>query len=187
MAALISLGVTVGVLVIVGLFVMSIYNNLVSLDQEVQNAWSQIDVQLKRRHDLIPNLVDTAKGYMEHEQETLQKVTEARQQAVNASSVQEQAQAEGELSGALSRLMAVSEDYPDLKANENMMELQQELEDTENKISTVRQKYNDHVMQLNEAIQKFPNNMFAGMFGFEEAEFFEIEDPKEREAPDVEF
>lgn len=176
-----------GLAVIAVLGIISIYNSLVTMNQEVENAWSQIDVQLKRRHDLIPNLVDTAKGYMEHEQETLTQVTEARQQAVDASSVQEQAQAENQLTGALSKLMAVSEDYPDLKANENMMELQNELENTENRISNVRQRYNNAVMELNEGIQIFPNNVFAGMFGFSEADYFEIEDPSEKETPDVEF
>ena len=180
------------VAVIVGLFVIGlivIYNGLVRLRNQMQNAWSQIDVQLKRRHDLIPNLVETVKGYASHEKETLDAVTTARNQAQGAvgKGVGAQAQAEGALGGALSRLLAVAEAYPDLKANQNFLALQEELTSTENKIAFSRQFYNDSVLGYNNKTQMFPSNIIAGMFSFKEGEFFEIEAPAEREVPKVSF
>jgi LemA protein len=172
-----------------GLWVMGIYNSLVRLRNAVKNAWSQIDVQLKRRHDLIPNLVETVKGYMDHERGTLEAVTKARNLAQQASGggVGEQAQAESQLSQALSNFYVVVEQYPDLKANQNFMALQEELTSTENKIGFARQAYNDQVMHFNNQTQMFPSNLVAGMFNFDEEEFFEIELPQEREAPKVSF
>ena len=165
-----------------------IYNTLVKAKNGVKNAWSQIEVQLKRRHDLIPNLIETVKGYMQHERATLESVTNARQQAVNISgSVADQAKIESMLSQTLKSLFAVSENYPDLKANQNFLALQEELSSTENKIGFARQFYNDSVMQLNNKIEMFPSNIIAGMFGFEAGEFFEIEVPQEREVPVVKF
>ncbi len=163
------------------------YNSLVRFRNEVKNAWSQIDVQLKRRHDLIPNLVETVKGYAGHEKSTLEEVIKARSQAVSASGVQEQAQAEQNLSGALGRLMLIVEQYPDLKANQNFLALQEELTSTENKIGFARQYYNDTVMKYNTKIQSIPYNIFAGMFNFGEEPYFELEDASEREAPKVQF
>lgn len=185
--ALIVLGV-LGVIVVGILFwVMGIYNSLVRLRNAVKNAWSQIDVQLKRRHDLIPNLVETVKGYMEHERGTLEAVTKARNLAAQASGVGEQAQAESQLSQALSNFYVVVEQYPDLKANTNFLSLQEELTSTENKIGFARQAYNDQVMHYNNQTQMFPSNLVAGMFNFDEEEFFEIELPEERQAPKVSF
>ena len=177
------------VVVLAALFI-GVYNGLVRLRNAVKNAWSQIDVQLKRRHDLIPNLVETAKGYMKHERETLEAVTQARNLASQARATGDVAQtgaAEGQLAGALSRLLMVAESYPDLKANQNFLSLQEELTSTENKVSYARQFYNDSVMQLNNKIQMFPSNIVAGMFGFKVADFFEIEAAEEREAPKVSF
>jgi len=173
-------------LIVVGLGV-SIYNALVQLRESVKNGWSQIDVQLKRRHDLIPNLVNTAKGYLKHEQQTLENVTKARQQAVDASSIKDKQQAENFLTSTLRSLFAVSENYPNLKADRQMMQLQEELVTTENKISFARQYYNDEVNRFNVYVQSFPNNVLAGMFKFEKADFFEIEDPVEKEVPQVKF
>jgi LemA protein len=175
------------VAVILVIAVVVIYNGLVRLRQEVRNAWSQIDVQLKRRHDLIPNLVETVKGYAAHEKQTLENVTKARSQAVQAQGVQEQAQAESMLSGALGRLMLVVEQYPDLKANQNFLALQEELTSTENRIGFARQHYNDSVMAFNTKIKSIPNNLIAGPFGFKEEPFFEIENQTEREVPQVKF
>jgi LemA protein len=177
---------------------IKIYNRLVALRNRFQNAFSQIDVQLKRRHDLIPNLVETAKGYMSHERETLEYVTQARTQAQQAQqqaqqspgdqqSMQQLGAAEGQLSGALGRLFAVMENYPDLKANQNMLQVQEELTSTENKIAFARQSYNDAVMNYNTYRESFPASVFAGMFNFGEAEYFEIEEPGQREAPEVDF
>jgi LemA protein len=165
---------------------IAIYNSLVVLKNQVKNAWSQIDVQLKRRHDLIPNLVETAKGYMQHEGETLQKITEARSRAMGAGSVAEKASAEGELSGAMSSFNLVVENYPDLKASQNFLALQEELTTTENKISFARQNYNDRVLFYNNKIQMFPSNIVAGTFNFTAEEFFEIEEG-EKEVPKVNF
>lgn len=166
---------------------IGMYNALVQLRNRVKNAWSQIDVQLKRRHDLIPNLVETAKGYMTHEKETFTKITEARSKAVGANSVKDKSQAESGLSGALSNFMLVVENYPDLKANQNFLALQEELTSTENKISFARQSYNDSVLFFNNKIQMFPSNIIASMFNFTESDFFELEDVKEREVPKVSF
>ena len=177
----------VGLVIILVLAIIVMYNGLVRLRQQVRNAWSQIDVQLKRRHDLIPNLVETVKGYAAHEKETLENVTKARSQAVQAQGVAQQAQAENLLTGALGRLMLVVEQYPDLKANQNFLSLQEELTSTENRIGFARQHYNDSVMQLNTKIQTVPTNIVAGMTGFKEEDFFEIEEPGEREVPEVKF
>lgn len=184
---LIPLLVTLGIAAALAVWVIGIYNGLVQLRNAVKNAWSQIDVQLKRRHDLIPNLVETVKGYMEHERGTLEAVTKARNLAVNAHGVGEQAKAEGQLQQALSNFFVVVEQYPDLKANTNFLSLQEELTSTENKIGFARQAYNDSVMQLNNKIEMFPSNIVAGMFNFETAEFFEIEEPTERQVPKVGF
>ncbi len=183
-------GIVVGVivaLIIIGLVV--IYNGLIRLRNQMKNAWAQIDVQLKRRRDLIPNLVETVKGYASHERETLEEVTRARNiaQSAEGKGIGEQAKAEGMLSGALSRLLAVAERYPDLKANQNFLALQEELTSTENKIAFSRQFFNDSVLGYNNKIQMFPSNIIAGMFSFAEGEFFEIEAPAEREAPKVSF
>ena len=184
MTGLIIILVILGALV---LFFIGIYNSLVQLRNRVKNAWSQIDVQLKRRHDLIPNLVETAKGYMKHERDTLETVTNARSRAMGAGSVGEKAQAEGELSGAMSRFMLVVENYPDLKANQNFLALQEELTSTENKISFARQSYNDQVLFYNNKIEMFPSSIIANSFNFKAEEFFEIEDAAERAVPKVEF
>ncbi|MFO7768776.1 MAG: LemA family protein [bacterium] len=178
---LIVLLVVLGALV---LFVVGTYNSLVTLRNRVKNAWSQIDVQLKRRYDLIPNLVETVKDYMDYEQETLQQVIQARNAAIDAEGPAEQGQAENALTGALRQLFALVENYPDLKANENVLALQEELTSTENKISFARQHYNDMVMTFNTRIQQFPANIVAGLFDFGEQEFFEIESG-EREVPKV--
>jgi LemA protein len=175
------------VLVLLVLFIIGIYNKLVRLRMRVKNSWSQIDVQLKRRYDLIPNLVETVKGYAAHEKETLEAVIQARNMAINASTVAEQGQAENMLTGALKSIFALSEAYPDLKANQNFMQLQEELTSTENRIGFARQHYNDTVEGYNTKIQVFPNNIFAGMFGFREEDFFELEEPEQREAPKVSF
>lgn len=184
MAGIIFLVVVAALIV----FVVAVYNGLVRERNQVKNAWSQIDVQLKRRYDLIPNLVETAKGYMKHERETLEAVTKARQQAIDLSgSVADQAKMENMLTQTLRSLFAVSESYPDLKANQNFLALQEELTSTENKISFARQFYNDSVMKFNNKIEMFPSNIIAGMFNFKEAEFFEVQTLEEREAPKVEF
>ena len=184
------IGVVIGVVVLVGLIVMGMYNGLVSRRNEAKNAWSQIDVQLKRRHDLIPNLIETVKGYMKHERETLESVTRARAGAVSANAsgnVHQIAQAEGQLMGALRGFYAVAENYPDLKANTNFLGLQEELTSTENKISFARQFYNDAVMKLNNLIESIPSNIVAAVGGFKRGEFFEITDEAERAVPTVKF
>jgi LemA protein len=172
---------------VVLLWALAAYNGLVRMRNHVKNGWAQIDVQLKRRHDLIPNLVETVKGYAGHERETLDSVVKARSQAVSASGVASQASAEGELSSALGRLMMIVEQYPDLKANQNFLSLQEELTSTENKIGFSRQFYNDTVMAFNTKIQTVPTNIIAGMFKFDEEEFFELQDQAAREAPKVSF
>ena len=199
MAVLVFLGVLVAGVVVLALFVVGIYNNLVTLRNRVKNAFAQIDVQLKRRYDLIPNLVETAKGYLAHERGTLEAVTMARNVAAAALGKAGSAQpgdpaamkalmgAEGALSGALSRLLVTVEAYPDLKANQNMMMLMEELTSTENKISFARQAYNDSVMGYNTARETFPAIVFAGMLGFQPAEMYEITNPVEREAVKVQF
>lgn len=179
--------IVVVVAVIAALWLIGLYNALVRLRNAVKNAWAQIDVQLKRRHDLIPNLMETVKGYMVHERETLENVTKARNLAAQASGVGQQAQAEANLNRAMSQFYVVIENYPDLKANQNFLALQEELTSTENKIGFARQFYNDQVMQFNNKIQMFPSNVVAGMFGFRDAESFELQDATEREAPKVNF
>ena len=181
--------VIIGVVVVLAIILFILYNGLVRLRNQVKNAWAQIDVQLKRRHDLIPNLVETVKGYMKFERETLEAVTKARNIAQQASSAGagERAKAEGELSSALSRLLAVVERYPDLKANQNFLALQEELTSTENKISFSRQFYNDSVLRYNNQTQMVPSNIVASMFGFKASEFFEVTVAAEREAPKVSF
>ena len=166
--------VLVAIILGVPLLGILFYNRLVGLNNQVKNAWRQIDVQLKRRHDLIPNLVEVVKDYMSYEQETLQKVIQARTQAVSARNPEEAIAAEGVLGGALGKLFALMENYPDLKANENVSRLMEELSATENKISFSRQFYNDSVMALNNSVQSFPSNIVAGMFGFREATYFEV-------------
>ncbi len=175
------------VLVLIALFLIGMYNALVRLRNQVKNAWSQIDVQLKRRHDLIPNLLETVKGYMKHERETLENITDARSRAMGAQSVGDKAKAESALSGAMSNFFLVVENYPDLKANQNFLALQEELTSTENKIAFSRQAYNDQVLFFNNKIQMFPSNIIAGMFNFQLSEFFELEDVKERIVPKVDF
>jgi LemA protein len=176
-----------GILIFLVLFVIGIYNSLVRLRNQVDNAWSQIDVQLKRRHDLIPNLVETAKGYMTHERQTFEKITEARSKAMGAHNVAESSKAEGQLTDALSKFMLVVENYPELKANQNFLSLQETLTSTENKISFARQGYNDQVLFYNNKIQMFPSNIIAGMFSFAKREYFEIENEAERSVPQVKF
>ncbi|HWP30292.1 MAG TPA: LemA family protein [Fimbriimonadales bacterium] len=176
-----------GVIVLIALTLIGMYNSLVGLRQQVKNAWSQIDVQLKRRYDLIPNLVETVKGYMKYEQETLEKVMQARAQALSASGVRQQAEAENALTRALGGLFALAENYPELKASQTMAQLQEELRSTENKIAFARQFYNDSVMQYNTKLQQFPTNIIAGMFGFKPEELFEIEEPEAREPVQVKF
>lgn len=186
---MVAVYIIIGVVVVLLFIFLIIYNGLVRLRNQVKNAWAQIDVQLKRRYDLIPNLVETAKGYMKHERETLEAVTNARNLAQQASSAGagERAKAEGELSSVLSRLLAVVENYPDLKANQNFLALQEELASTENKISFSRQFYNDSVLRYNNQTQVFPSNILASMFGFKASEFFEVTLAAEREAPKVSF
>ena len=176
------------VLVAVGVFIFYMiakYNGLITLRNQVTNGWNQIDVQLKRRHDLIPNLVNTVKGYMQFEQDTLRQVIEARNAAVNAKGVADSAAKEGELSGTLTKLFALMENYPTLKANENVKQLQEELTSTENKVSFARQFYNDIATKFNIAQQVFPANMIASMFNFKPSELFQISSASERDVPSV--
>ena len=181
------LALVVAVGIVAAIWVVGLYNGFVTGRNRVKNAWSQIDVQLKRRYDLIPNLVETAKGYLKHESETLEKVTRARQIAIDASTVKDQIAAENVLTSTLRSLMAVSENYPDLKANTNMLAIQEELSSTENRIGFARQHYNDQVMEYNTGLQKFPGNVIAGMFQFQQEPFFEVTDAEERKAPAVKF
>ena len=176
-----------GLVVVVGIFLIATYNRLVRFRVRTEDAWSSIDVQLKRRYDLIPNLVQTVKGYAKHERETLDAVIKARQAGIDAGSVQEQAQAENMITSALRQLFALSEAYPDLKANDNFARLQEELAGTENKIAFSRQHYNDTVSRYNSSLQSFPTNVIGGMFGFTSRDFFELEDAEQREAPAVSF
>ena len=189
--AWIILGIVVLLIIIFIAIFAGMYNGLVKLRNAVKNAWAQIDVQLKRRHDLIPNLVETVKGYKNFERETLEAVTRARNVAIQASSsgagAAEIGKAEGQLSGALARLMVVVERYPDLKANQNFLALQEELTSTENKISFSRQYYNDSVLRYNNQTQVFPTNIMASMFNFKADQFFEVTVEAEREAPKVSF
>ena len=187
LGTLIALAVIAGVLLLVALYVIGTYNVFVALRNQVNNAWSQIDVQLKRRHDLIPNLVETCKGYMQHERGTFEAVTNARAQAMGAKTVSEAAKAEGALGEALSKFMLVVENYPELKANQNFLAVQEELSSTENKIAFARQAYNDQAMFFNNRIQMFPSNIVAGIFSFTKRDFFEVSAAEEREAPKVSF
>ena len=180
-----ALLVLVIILVLLVGWVIMKYNSLVALRNQVINGWKQIDVQLKRRHDLIPNLVNTVKGYMEFEQETLQKVIAARNAAASATGVADAAAKEGALTGALSRFFALAESYPNLKANENVKQLQEELASTENKISFARQFFNDIATKFNTAQQMFPGNIIAGLFGFKPSELFEVKEAAERDVPQV--
>ena len=184
MLGLIIVGIVIVLLV---LFIIGIYNSLIGLRNQVDNAWSQIDVQLKRRHDLIPNLIETTKGYMQHERGTFEAITNARSQAMGAKTVAESAKAEGVLGEALSKFMLVVENYPDLKANQNFLALHEELTSTENKISFARQNYNDQVLFFNNKIQMFPSNVIAGMFSFSNRDFFQVESAAEKEVPKVSF
>lgn len=179
----------IGFVILVGLWFLVTYNGLIGFRNQVKNAWAQIDVQLKRRHDLIPNIVETVKGYAKHESGTFEAVVKARAAAVQAGGggVAAQAKAEGELSGVLSRLMAVAEAYPDLKANQNFLALQEELASTENKIAFSRQAYNDQVMIYNTKIQVIPSNIVANFGGFTAMDLFELKDAVQREAPSVKF
>jgi LemA protein len=182
-----TLIIILAVVLVFALFVIGIYNALIRLRNQVDNAWSQIDVQLKRRHDLIPNLVETAKGYMQHERGTFEAITEARSRAMGAKTVSEASKAEGALGDALSKFMLVVENYPDLKANQNFLALQEELTSTENRISFARQSYNDQVLFFNNKTQMFPSNVIANMFNFSKRDFFELEVAAEREVPKVSF
>jgi LemA protein len=169
--------VVVGILVVVLVAAVLVYNRLVALRNRVENGWAQIDVQLRRRYDLIPNLVTTVQGYAAHEREVFESVTEARTRAIGATAVGDQASAENDITRGLRQLMAVAEAYPDLKANQNFLALQEELTGTESKIAYARQFYNDQVMRLNTLIASFPSNVIAGLFRFTPREFFDIEDP----------
>ncbi len=186
---MIAVYIIIGIVVIFVIMMVSMYNGLVRLRNQKDNAWAQIDVQLKRRHDLIPNLMETVKGYMQHERGTLEAVTNARNLAQQTASgdVGGRSKAESELSGALSRLLVVVENYPDLKANQNFLALQEELTSTENKIGFSRQHFNDSVLGLNNKVQSVPSNMVASMTGFKLGEFFEITVAEEREVPKVSF
>jgi LemA protein len=186
---MIAVLVIAGIVVVLLFYFVFIFNGLVRLRNQVKNAWAQIDVQLKRRHDLIPNLVQTVQSYMHYERATLEAVTKARnvaQQAIGQG-VGAQAKAEGELSGVLTRLLAVVERYPDLKANQNFLALQEQLTSTENKIGFSRQFYNDAVLRYNNKIQMLPSNIVAGTTGFKQSEFFEVKEGEEREVPKVSF
>lgn len=185
----IALIVIAAVIVLIIVFVIAIYNKLIKLKNRCDNAWHQIDVQLKRRYDLIPNLVETVKGYAAHERQTLEAVIQARNMGVNAKGPADAGKAEGMLNQALKSLFAVAEAYPDLKANQNFLMLQEELAGTESKIAYARQFYNDNVMSYNTKKEVFPNNMVASMFSakFVQKEYFEIEVPSERQAPQVKF
>ena len=188
--ALVLLAAVAVIVIVGGLIVMSLYNGLQRRKLNAENAWSDIDVQLKRRHDLIPNLVNTVKGYASHEKETFEGVTQARAAAMGAEGVAAQAGAENMLTQALGKLFAVSEAYPDLKANQNFLSLQEELTSTENKIGFARQHYNRSVNQYNEATKTFPSNIIAGMFGFSDMNFFELDEAEAaavKKAPDVQF
>ena len=168
-------------------YILMAYNSLVRMRNQVKESWSDISVQLKRRHNLIPNLIETVKGYATHERETLDSVTRARTQAVQATSPEEQAKAENMLSSTLKTLFAVSEQYPDLKANANFLELQRELSDTENKIQAARRNYNSTVREFNTSIESVPTNVIASMFSFKQAEYFELENEAEKAVPKVSF
>ncbi len=195
---MLSLLIFLAIIAAVVFYVINIYNRLVNERNRVRNAFAQIDVQLTRRYDLIPNLVEAVKGYMKHERETLEAVIKARNTAVSAleaakadpasaAAIQQLGQSEGALAGVLSKLFALSEAYPDLKANENMMHFQEELTSTENKVAFARQAFNDSVMSYNNTAENFPNNIIAGMFSFKLASFLEIDSEEKREVPEVSF
>ena len=173
---MLAVWIVLGVVVLLLIFAIVSYNGLVRLRNRIDNAWAQIDVQLRRRYDLIPNLVETVKGYASHERQTFEAVTKARADAINAQGVADQAQAENVISGALKSLFAVAEAYPELKANQNFLALQEELTATEGRIAYARQFYNDEVLKLNTRIQTFPTNLLAGAFGFGAREYFEADD-----------
>ncbi|MEM3408003.1 MAG: LemA family protein [Candidatus Micrarchaeia archaeon] len=175
-----------GLIVLIVIIAVLIYNNLIVLRNNVENAWAQIDVQLKRRADLIPNLVNTVKGYMKHERETLENITKARAALMSAKTPREAAQADNMLSSALKSLFAVAENYPNLRASENFLRLQEDLSDTENKVAYSRQLYNDNVLLYNRTIQTIPNNIIARIFGFKEKEYFKAEE-EAKKAPEVKF
>lgn len=179
--------IILGVVVVLVLWLIGVFNGLVRAHNRVKEAWSDISVQLKRRHDLIPNLVETVKGYMAHEANVLEAVTKARTDAVTAGSMAQKGQAENMLTGALGKLFALSEAYPTLKANENFAKLQDELTDTEDKIQASRRFYNTNVMDFNTKIQVFPNNMIASSLGFQKEEFFQLESASEAKLPEVKF
>ncbi len=181
------LWIILGVAVLAVLFFIGLYNGLVGAKNQVKNAWSQIDVQLKRRHDLIPNLIEAVKGYMQHERGTLESITQARAQAMSAEGVAAKARAENALTGLVTKLFAVAESYPDLKASQNFLSLQEELGSTENRIAFARQNYNDQALSYNNRIQMFPSNIIAGAFNFTSQEYFDIGDAAERETPKVKF
>lgn len=184
---MIGVWIFLGVVVLFVLWIVGIFNKLIVLRNRTDEAFSDIDVQLKRRHDLIPNLIETVKGYAAHERGVFEEVTKARSQAMQATTVQEKAQSENMLTGALKSLFAVAENYPDLKASANFMELQNQLTDTEDKIQAARRFYNANVRDFNIQQQTFPANTIAGMFGFKPKEFFEVEGEAERKAPEVKF
>ncbi len=179
--------IILGVVAVFVIWFVMMYNKFVGLRTAIENSWAQIDVQLKRRADMIPNLVETVRGYASHEKETLERVIQARNMAVSATSVGEQVQAENMLSGALKSLFAVSEAYPDLKANTNFLALQEELTSTENKVAFARQHYNDQAMDYNTYREKFPSNIVAGMFSFTARPYFEVTDEADRVVPKVKF
>ena len=179
--------IILAIVVVIALFVIGVYNGLVKARQKVKNAWSQIEVQLQRRFDLIPNLVETVKGYMTHESETLEKVTALRSSWANATNVEEKANLDNELSGVLKTIMAVSENYPDLKANTNFTELQNSLTETENKISFSRQFYNDTVTMYNTKLEVFPDNIVASMFGFKSEPLFNVDSEEARKNVKIDF
>jgi LemA protein len=179
--------ISIAVFALLVLILVGIYNRLVRLRNRTENAWAQVDVQLRRRYDLVPNLVETVKGYAAHERTTFEEVTKARTAAQEARSVPEQAQAENMLTQAIGRLFAVAEQYPELRATENFQQLQAQLADTEQKIAISRQVYNDSVLTYDNALGTVPTNIVAGFFGFEKKQYFEIEDPAAREAPRVQF
>lgn len=184
---MLAVWIIIGVVVLAVLWLIGVYNGLIRLRNQTDEAWSDIDVQLKRRYDLIPNLIETVKGYATHERELFENVTKARAQAMNAEGAHAQGEAENMLSNTLKSLFAVAENYPNLKANENFAKLQDELSDTENKIQAARRFYNGNVRDFNTKTQVFPNNMFANMLGFKQYEFFEVDEPNERKNVEVKF
>lgn len=182
-----GLWVVIGIVVLLLIIIASVFNRLVSLKNRTDEAWSDIDVQLKRRHDLIPNLIETVKGYAKHEKEVFEKVTEARTAAISSKGLAEKAKAENQITQALKSVFAVAENYPDLKANENFLELQREITDTEDKIQAARRFYNGNVRDLNISIESFPSNIIANMFHYQKKELFELADIAERQNVEVKF